>query len=156
MLATADASDTSPATLSTTVNVTTIVHDVAVTSVTVPSSVTQGQSATVSVSVKNNGTATESILVSLTSNPANAAGNPASRTISLNAGQSTSVSFSWATTTSTGTGSYTLTGHASISPETDAAPSDNDRMGSNQISVVAPTSSGGFGGWGGWGGWFFR
>jgi subtilisin family serine protease len=159
MLATADASDTSPATLSTTVNVTTIVHDVAVTSVTVPSSVTQGQSATVSVSVKNNGTATESILVSLTSNPANAAGNPASRTISLNAGQSTSVSFSWATTTSTGTGSYTLTGHASISPETDATPSDNDRAGSNQISVVAPTSSGGFGGWGGWGGWggrFFR
>jgi hypothetical protein len=69
------------------------------------------------------------------------------------------VSFSWATTTSTGTGSYTLTGHASISPETDATPSDNDHAGSNQISVVAATSSGGFGGWGGWGGWggrFFR
>ncbi|HEX7101522.1 MAG TPA: S8 family serine peptidase [Nitrolancea sp.] len=153
MVATADASDTTPATLSTNINVTTIVHDVAVTSVSVPSSVTQGQSATVSVGVKNNGTATESIVVSLTSSPTNAAGNPASKTISLSAGQSTTVSFNWATATSTGTGSYTLTGHASISPETDATPSDNDRAGTNQISVVAPTSSGG---WGGWGGWFPR
>jgi hypothetical protein len=132
------------------------VHDVAVTNVSVPSSVTQGQSATVSVSVKNNGTTSESVLVSLTSSPNNGAGNPASRTVQLNAGQSTTVSFTWSTTTSTSTGSYSLTGHASISPETDATPADNDRTASNQITVNAPSTGSGWG-WGGFGGggWFW-
>ena len=136
--ATASSTLASSVTVSTTVNVVTLVHDVSVTSINVPAQVTQGQSASVSVGVKNNGTYTETVSVSLTSSPSNAAGDPSAQSISLAPGASTSVSFNWNTTASTVEQSYTLTAHASISPVADANPADNDLAASNTIAVVAP------------------
>ena len=85
-------------------------------------------------------TYSESVSVSLSSSPSNGAGDPSAQTVSLSVGQSTTVNFSWATTASTTKQAYTLTGHASISPETDNTPVNNSLAGSNQITVVAPPS----------------
>jgi subtilisin len=123
------------------INVSALVHDVQITSVSVPSQVTQGQSATVSVGVKNVGSYSETFSVSLTSSPANAAGDPAAQTITLTSGQSKTLTFSWATTSSTALQNYTLTAHASIDPESDNTPANNNLSGANQISVVAPTNT---------------
>ncbi len=59
------------------------VHDVHVLSVSVPGSVTQGQSATVSVSVKNDGDFSETFDLALSSSPSGAVGLPGSQSVTL-------------------------------------------------------------------------
>jgi len=120
---------------STTVNVVTLVHDVSVTSISVPAQVTQGSAAAITVGVKNNGTYTESVAVSLSSSPAFPTSLPGSQTVSLTAGSSSTLTFNLATTTSTTTGSFLLSANASIAPVTDANPTDNTLSASNNLQV---------------------
>ncbi|HEU5423390.1 MAG TPA: CARDB domain-containing protein [Nitrolancea sp.] len=116
----------------------TLSHDVAVTAISAPGAVTQGQAATVSVTVANPGGYSESVSVALGSSPANAAGPLAPKTIALSPGQSSSVSFSWATTSATTAGSYTLTATAGISGDANSA--NNSRSTSIQVNAPAQTS----------------
>jgi subtilisin len=120
------------------VSVAALTHDVQVTSVSVPSQVTQGQSVNISVSVKNVGTTTENVVVSVTSSPTNAAGEPGSQSVTLGPGDATTLNFGWGTSGATAEGAYAITGHASIAPNVDATPSNNDLQAGNQISVQAP------------------
>lgn len=92
-------------------------HDVAVTSVSAPANVTVGQAASVDVVVVNNGDFAESVAVSLTSSPANAAGDPATQNISLDPGQSRTVTFNWTTTNATTAGPYTLISSVAIASD---------------------------------------
>jgi subtilisin len=95
-------------------------RDVAVTGLEVPTSLATGSSATIRVTVRNEGTTSESVTVTLNANGA-AIGSP--RSVSLAAGSSTTVSFSWQPTAA---GTYTLEARAEISGE-DSDPSDNSR-----------------------------
>ncbi|HET7034214.1 MAG TPA: CARDB domain-containing protein [Thermomicrobiaceae bacterium] len=115
------------------------VHDVAVSAISAPGTVTQGQTATVSVTLANPGGYSESVSVALGSSPANAAGTPSPKTIALSPGQSSTVSFAWATASATTAGSYTLTATASISADANSA--NNSR--STSIQVSAPAQAGG-------------
>ncbi len=116
-------------TQSATVDVTTPVHDVAVSGISAPSSTFTGTPATVTVMVKNTGNQPESVSVSLTDN-STAVGS--AQTISLNPGDSQDVSFTW---TPGSAGSHTLVGAASIS--NDANSSDNSQ--STTVSVTNPS-----------------
>jgi len=95
----------------------TTVHDVAVTAVTAPSSVTVNTAQTVSVKVQNAGSQAESFTVSLAdSGTATISGSVA---INLAAGATQTLVFNW---TPTATGTHILTGTASIvSGETNTA-----------------------------------
>jgi len=95
-------------------------RDVAVTGLEVPASLATGSSATIRVTVRNEGTTSESVTVTLNANGA-AIGSP--RSVSLAAGSSTTVSFSWQPTAAD---TYTLEARAEISGE-DSDPSDNSR-----------------------------
>jgi len=95
-------------------------RDVAVTGLSVPTSLTTGSSATIKVTVRNEGTTSESVTVTLNANGA-AIGSP--RSVSLAAGSSKTVNFSWRPTAA---GTYTLEARAEINGE-DSDPSDNSR-----------------------------
>lgn len=106
------------------------VHDVAVTGVSAPPSVTQGASATVNVNIANQGTFAETFNVSLTDNlAATIGGSPQS--VTLMPGASTTVNFSW---TPTVTGNHSLTATAALASDEDLA----DNSGSASSNVTAP------------------
>ncbi len=110
----------------TSISVGTQVHDVHVTNVSVPSQVTQGQPATVSVAVKNDGSFSETFSLSLSSTPSGAVGLPGAQNVTLGSGASTTVNFTWNTTTSTVPQGYTVTATATLgNSETDATPGNN-------------------------------
>jgi subtilisin family serine protease len=103
------------------------VHDVEVTSISAPDSITQDQGATVNVTMRNNGDIAENVTVTLSSNAANASVNPSQHVINnLGIGQSQTVSFTWTPSTQTAPGGYQLTATASISAD-DATPANNTR-----------------------------
>jgi subtilisin family serine protease len=103
-------------------------HDVAVTSVSAPGSVTQGSTASVGVTVANQGTVSETFTVSL----GDGASTIGSSSASLGAGTSTTVSFSW-NTAGVVTGVHTLMATAGpVSGETDTA--DNSRTASVTVN----------------------
>jgi subtilisin len=103
-------------------------HDVAVTSVSAPGSVTQGSTVTVGVAVANQGTASESFTVTLRDGGSTIGSSP----VGLAAGASTTVNFSW-NTTGVATGARTLTATAGpVSGETDTA--DNSRTASVTVT----------------------
>jgi subtilisin family serine protease len=84
-------------------------HDAAVTSVSTPSSVMEGDEATIGVTVTNNGSSSESFGVVLTlTDPSGAITTLGSQTVTLAAGGSTSLSFVW-NTSGAAPGSHTLT-----------------------------------------------
>ncbi len=119
------------------------VHDVAVTTITVPSPVTQGNTVTASVTVNNEGTFSETFTVTLTDTPAGGGTPgtiaPVTQTVTLAPGASTVVSFSW-NTTGASTGSHTLTATASAVPgETDLG----DHSLSTTVTVTTPPPVGG-------------
>jgi len=88
------------------------VHDVAATQVVAPSTVLQGDNATVSVNVSNLGTFSESFTVTLTDTTAGVAiGSP--QGVNLSAGAAQSVPFTW-NTAGASLGSHTLVGNASV------------------------------------------
>lgn len=105
-------------------------HDVAVADLVAPSSLVVGQSTTISLTVRNEGTVKESVSVTLTAN-----GNPigATRTIALDAGASRTVTFSWQPANA---GTYTLEARAMIADDSD--PNDNQR--SMTVTVSQQTS----------------
>jgi len=106
-------------------------HDVAVSGLTVPNSVTVGTSVTVAVVVRNEGSVTEAVTVSLSANGA-AVGSP--QTVSLDAGASRTLNFSWQPASP---GTYTVEARATISEDSD--PSDNQR--SATVNVVQQTTA---------------
>ena len=106
-------------------------HDVAVTSVTAPTSVTLGQAQTVTVSLSNQGTFPETFLLSLSDSLGATIGAPQTVT-GLAAGGSQALSFAW---TPTVTGTHTLTATAAtVTGETDTA--DNVGTATSQVSSV--------------------
>jgi subtilisin family serine protease len=110
-------------------------HDVAVTSVSAPGSVTQGSTVGVGVTVANQGTVSETFTVTLR----DGASTIGSSSRSLAAGGSTTVNFSW-NTTGVATGAHTLTATAGpVSGETDTA--DNSRTASVTVSPPPPPST---------------
>ena len=122
---------------STTVTVNQITHDVAVLSISAPASVPQGETATVSVNVANQGTVDETFTVSLSDTPPSGgtAGtvSPA-QNVTLLAGASTTVNFTW-NTTGASTGDHTLNATASSVPgETNTANNSKNTL----VSVVVP------------------
>lgn len=110
------------------------VRDAEVVSISAPSSVTQGGSVTVSASVRNNGTAPETVTVNFSEAPGGAKG---STSIQLAAGASATVGFKWATTSSTRTGSHTVTINANV--PNDSKSTNNAK--SRTINVTAPVKS---------------
>ena len=99
------------------------VHDVAITGISAPSWVLQGDVVNVDVDVANEGTYGETFDVSLTESPD---GFTETQTITLAAGTSTTVSFSWQTSTLTTLGDHALTATAdTVTGETDT--SDNSK-----------------------------
>ncbi len=110
-----------------------VAHDVAVTGVSAPGSVTQGSTVTVGVAVANQGTASETFSVTLS----DGGSTIGSSSVTLVAAGSTTVSFSW-NTSGAATGAHTLTATAGpVSGETDTA--DN----SAGASVTVNGGSGG-------------
>jgi len=125
-------SDTADNTKSATSTVQSPAHDVAVTNVSTPAAVEQGQSAAVSVDVANQGTFAETFDVSLSATGGSVSGSP--QEITLAAGASTTVNFTW-DTTGASAGSHTLTGSAEVvTDETDTA----DNSGSAVSEVTEP------------------
>ncbi|MBI3977966.1 MAG: S8 family serine peptidase [Chloroflexi bacterium] len=109
---------------SATITVKTAHHDVAVTGITPPAAVVQGNSAAVAVTAANDGTYPEAFAVTL--RDATDGVVIGSQSVSLPAGGATTLSFTWATSGSTTLGTHTLTATASpVSDEADVA--DNSR-----------------------------
>lgn len=111
-------------------------RDVAITGLSAPSTVTLGSSVTIQVTVRNKGTTSETVTVTLSAND-NMVETP--RNLSLAAGASSTVSFRWQPASA---GTYTLQATATISAE-DADPSDNQRSATvtvtQQVRDVAIT-----------------
>jgi len=112
-------------------------HDVAVTAVNAPSTLRQGETASVRVTVVNRGTAAETVTVQLSSNPPNPSAGTMTTTISLSPGQSSGITFAWRTTRATSPGTYQLTATASIA--NDAVPSNN--TASTTLTVTGRTTT---------------
>ncbi len=107
-----------------------VTHDIAVTQLSAPSTLVVGSAATVTVSVRNEGTVSETATVTLTAN-GQAIGQP--QTLTLDPGASGSVRFTWQPTVA---GTYTLEARATIAEDSD--PSDNQR--STTVTVAQQTS----------------
>jgi hypothetical protein len=111
------------------------VHDVAVSGVTVPTAVTVGQAQTVTVTVANQGTFSETFEVSLADNLGATVGSPQT-VANLAAGGSQALSFAW---TPTVTGTHVLTATAAtVSGETDTA--DNTGSASSVVTAGGTTA----------------
>ncbi len=110
------------------------VHDVAVTAITAPSSVVKGQTPTIEVTAENQGTFDETFDVVLTDDTV--LSTIGTETVTLPAGDSTTISFSWNTATAN-TDDHILTATAAPVPsETDTA--DNSR--STVVTVESATT----------------
>lgn len=111
------------------------VHDVAVTAIAAPNSVVAGDTATIDVTVENQGTYNETFDVVLTDDTDGV--TIGTESVSLAAGASTTVNFSWDTTDATPDVDHTLTAMAGpVSEETDTA--DNSR--STVVTVESPVT----------------
>ncbi|MBA7665993.1 hypothetical protein ES703_74068 [subsurface metagenome] len=105
------------------------VHDVAVTSVSAPTTADVGSTVTVAVDVENEGNVTETFDVTL-KDGTTPIGTP--QTVTLAAGATQTLTFSWDTTGAT-VGSHTLTAEAStVTGETDTA----DNLSTASLSVT--------------------
>jgi len=115
-------------------------HDLAVTAVSAPASVTQGAAVSVSVTVRNEGNSAEAATVSLADDPgaggtAGSAG--AAQSVNLAAGASVTLNFAW-NTSGASLGNHALTATVGgVSGETDLA--DNSRTANS--NVVAASAS---------------
>jgi hypothetical protein len=133
--------DTADNNRSTTVSVQVPNHDVAVSSITAPAFVPQGETAAISVVVDNEGTEDESVTVAvvatLTADGSLAGSVQAINTqpIVITVGQSATFTFDWDTTTASA-GDHTLTATASLQGATDSDPADNSQSAS--VPVVVP------------------
>jgi len=114
------------------------VHDVAVVSMSAPSSLTKGASGTIMVLARNQGTASETFTVSVTDTPpaGGAAGSlTAPISVTLGPGASRLLAFRWNTLTAT-TGSHVLRAAAgTVAGETDLA--DNARSVTSSVKASA-------------------
>ncbi|MEM3550057.1 MAG: S8 family serine peptidase [Candidatus Bathyarchaeia archaeon] len=100
------------------------VHDVAVTAIDAPSWVAKGDTAIIKITVKNEGTAPETLKLNLTDITSNV--NIGSASFTLTAGASTTQTFNW-DTTSASVGTHTLKAEASVlEGETDTT--DNSKI----------------------------
>ncbi len=137
----ADESDLQDNSMTTTVSIEEIKHDVAVMSVTAPSSVTVGEGVSVDITVKNEGNRVETFYVPLVSDNATPdttddieIGN---QSITLGAGNSTTFIYTW-DTESSNSGVYTLNATAGpVDGEFDT--SDNSRKTSVTVSDQSST-----------------
>jgi len=103
------------------------VHDVAVTSVSMPGSVKRGKTVTVNIAVANQGTTSETFQVSLSAT-GGSVGSP--KSVTLAAGASASVPITW--TAPNTRASFTITATAAtVSGETDTA--DNTRSATTNV-----------------------
>ena len=107
-------------------------HDASVNSASVAASVTRGATATVSATIGNNGSATETIAVSFKETPG---GATQSTSVSVAAGASSNVSFSWSTTSSTALGTHTFTVTATVASDSNSA--NNSGTASTNVQVVS-------------------
>ena len=108
-------------------------HDVAVTSLSAPASVTQGDFVDISVNVANEGTFDETFSVSLTDNLSADISNTPQDVVNLEAGSSMTLTFSW---TPIEPGDHVLTATAStVADETDTA--DNSKAKIIKILAVS-------------------
>lgn len=121
-----DGDDTND-TASAEVQVSDLVIDAAITSVSAPSSVEVNTSQTVSVGVVNNSTQEETITIALTDN-LDPTFSPA-QDILLSAGQTTSVDFSWSPSV---TGNHALTGTATLTG--DIVPANNSMQATSAVT----------------------
>lgn len=99
------------------------VHDVAVTAISAPSWVLQGDMVSVDVDVANEGTFEETFNVVLTESPD---GFSDTKNITLAVGVSTTISFSWQTLKLTDLGDHTLTATADLTTDEDTT--DNSKF----------------------------
>ncbi len=123
-------------------------HDVAVTAVNAPASVTQGTAASVTVDVLNQGNFSETFSVTLADTPAaggtagTITGSPAS--VTLLAGATQRLTFSWSTTGAT-TGAHTLTANAStVAGEANTANNTKSvtaRVDTHDVAVTGVTAT---------------
>jgi hypothetical protein len=118
-------------------------HDVAVTSITAPSTVAEGNTADVSVGVANEGTFDETFTVSVADQPP--AGGTAgtlsgAQTITLTSGSVTELTFSWDTTGAT-LGVHTLTATAAPVPDENDT-GDNSKSTGTTIDKPPATAPG--------------
>jgi subtilisin len=121
-----DGTNTASGSLDTNVNVANRVHDVAITSISAsPNTFTQGESTSVSVTVRNNGTQAENVSVALDISPVGQIGIPAAQQQSINPGASRTFAFTLQTSESTAAQGYTVNAEATISGHADANPGDN-------------------------------
>lgn len=108
------------------------VHDVAVTSISAPSSIVQGTRVDVLVNVANEGNRAESFTVTVTDETDSV--TIGSQAVNLNAGSSTTISFNWDTSTSS-LGVHVIKAQAGVVPgETDTA--DNVKTADVVISTT--------------------
>ncbi|MCM8749105.1 S8 family serine peptidase [Thermomicrobiaceae bacterium CFH 74404] len=112
------------------------IRDVSLSNLRLPSSVRQGQQATIYVTVTNRGNARETVPVSLTSNPSNPAAGTLRVQVTVDPGQSKTVRFTWRTGSQTAPGSYRLTATATLAG--DRNPADNSVSGT--LPVMRATS----------------
>lgn len=114
-------------------------HDVAVTAISAPTPVPQGNMIDISVGLANKGTFDETftVLVTVTPPTGGTTGMPISpQNVTLVPGASTTLTFVW-DTTGASTGDHTLTADASLGAVTDDQLGDNSQ--STLISLVAPS-----------------
>nr|MBA2454362.1 S8 family serine peptidase [Chloroflexia bacterium] len=102
-------------------------------SISAPSGVTQGGTATVSASVRNNGAVAATVNVTFSESPG---GANESTNVNLAAGASATVNFNWVTTTSTATGNHTVTVSAALANDSNAGNNAKSRT----IAVSAPVT----------------
>lgn len=105
------------------------IRDIAVTGLSAPSSATLGSSVTIRVTVRNQGTTSESVTVTVTANDS-PVGTP--QTVTLAAGSSTTLSFGWQPAAA---GTYTILASASLAGD-DADPSNNQQSATVTVTEV--------------------
>lgn len=115
------------------------IHDVALSNLRLPSSIRQGQQATIYVTVTNRGNVRETVAVTLTSSPVNPAAGTLRVQVTLNPGRSQTVRFTWRTGSQTATGSYRLTATATLA--SDRNPADNSISGTLTVTSKASRST---------------
>lgn len=111
-------------------------HDAAVTGISAPDTVMQGDDATISAVVKNNGNVSDVISVSISGSPS---GFTQATSVSLAAGASTTVQFTWPTDDATALGNHDFTVTASVSGDSNLG--NNAR--STSINVEENSDGGG-------------
>jgi subtilisin len=103
-----------------------------VVSVAVPASVTQGSTATVTATIGNDGTVTETIPVTVIVSPDSFS---QTKSVTITAGGTNTVSFAWPTSTSTAIGAHTFT--VTVPTTNDSNPGNNSATATTKIQAAA-------------------